>query len=68
MYIPSPGADSLLAFIRIFSSPESSVLAVYFGAPVVEGTSPLKKARALIKFVKNESIIQSNSSPMQLNW
>jgi len=60
MYIPSPGADSLLAFIRIFSSPESSVLAVYFGASGVEGASPLKKAGGLSKFVKNESVLQSN--------
>lgn len=68
MYIPSPAMDSLLTFIRKFSIPDSSVRAAYFGASVVEGTSPLKKVKVLRKFVKNESIIQSNSRSLQLNW
>ncbi len=68
MYIPPPAVDSLLTFIRKFSSPDSSVLADYFGASVVKGTSPLKKVKVLRKFVKNESIIQSNSRSLLLNW
>lgn len=49
MYIPSPAMDSLLTFIRKFSIPDSSVRADYFGASVVEGTSPPKESQGLEK-------------------
>lgn len=54
MYIPPPAVDALLAFIRDASGPGSAVVADYFDTAVVDGTSPLKEAQALKRFVENE--------------
>lgn len=54
MYIPPSAVDALLAFIAHGSGPGSSFVADYFDSSVVEGTSPLREAQALRKFVENE--------------
>ncbi len=54
MYIPPPAVDALLLFIREASCPGSAVVADYFDNSVVDGTSPLKEAQALRRFVENE--------------
>lgn len=54
MYIPPQAVDSLLAFVTTASSPDSLFVADYFPSDVIDGTSPLKEARVLRQFVKNE--------------
>lgn len=54
MYIPPQAVDSLLAFVTAASSKDSVFVADYFPSDVIDGTSPLKEARVLRQFVKNE--------------
>ena len=54
MYIPPKAVDSLLAFVTAASSPDSVFVADYFFSDVINGTSPLKEARALRHFVEGE--------------
>ncbi len=54
MYIPPPAVDGLLAFIRKRSAAGSSLVADVFDTTIVDGTSPLKEARMLRKFVDSE--------------
>ena len=54
MYIPPPAVDGLLALITSVSAPDSLFVADYFLSDVIDGTSPLKEARVLRQFVKNE--------------
>ena len=54
MYIPPPAVDGLLTFVTNASGPGSSLVADYFPASVIEGTSPLKEAQVLRQFVEAE--------------
>jgi len=54
MYIPQQAVAELFAFIIDKSGPQSSIVADYFDTTVVEGSSSLKEAVVLRKFVENE--------------
>jgi len=54
MYLPPPAVDGLLTYIRSNSAAGSSLVADVFDTTVVDGTSPLKEARMLRKFVESE--------------
>lgn len=54
MYISPQAVEGLLAFVTSASSIDSIFVADYFSADVVDGTSPLKEAKMLRKFVENE--------------
>ena len=59
MYLPPAAVDRLLGFICKASKPGSAVVADYFDATVVDGTSSLKEAQALKSFVESEgSLLQ----------
>ena len=54
MYIPAAAVDALLAFIVAGGVAGSDLVADFFDPSVIDGTSPLKEARMLKRFVEDE--------------